>query len=66
MNNKPITLVVRGRHGCPAGGDHQWDGEVTHEDPEGGGWWSLACSKCGLTRLDYDLMAGDGLQEDEG
>lgn len=56
---EPITVFACGGKRCPAGGDHQWDGEVSHEDPDGGGSWSLACSKCGLSRLDFDLLNED-------
>ncbi len=55
----PITVFVCGGKSCPKGGDHQWDAEVEEKYEGGGGMWSQACSKCGLSRMDYDLMTGD-------
>jgi hypothetical protein len=58
-DEKPITAFRCGGDECPAGGEHQWDGEVGEELEGGGGFWSTCCSKCGLSRMDYDLINGE-------
>ena len=55
----PITVFRCGGDECPKGGKHQWDDEVTEEFEDGGGFSSTACSKCGLTSMDHDLLSGE-------
>lgn len=55
--SEPFLAFVCGGKSCPKGGDHEWDGEwALWDDPGGGGGGSATCSKCGLARIDYDMM----------
>jgi hypothetical protein len=56
-DNSPVRVFICGGDNCPKDGKpHQWDAEVEGECPGGGYFSSTACSKCGLSRMDYDLM----------
>ena len=46
---------------CSAGGEHVWDDWVSMGTyPNGNSMGeSAACSKCGLTRMDYDLLKAE-------
>lgn len=55
---EPVTAISCGGPLCPAGGEHQWDAEVTEELEGGGGFSSVACSKCGITAMDQDMLGG--------
>lgn len=49
----PVTVFVCGGDKCPAGGEH--DNLASVEFPDNGGW-SVACSKCGSTAFERDLL----------
>lgn len=39
--------------------DHVWDGPTKSEEtPEGGGWESATCSKCGAVQMFHDMWVG--------
>lgn len=53
---QPVTFFMCGGEGCPKGGKHVWDGEAEGEYEGGARWSSVACSKCDLPKMNYDLM----------
>lgn len=40
---------------CPKGGDHSWDGDEVRTET----MCSVTCSKCGLARIDYDMLRAE-------
>lgn len=41
---------------CPDSCGHRWDGEFYEEHPpEGGGFGTVTCSKCGMHAIEHDM-----------
>lgn len=56
----PVSCFICGGDNCPKDGKpHLWDADVEAVYGDGSYMSSKACSKCGLARIDYDLLRAE-------